>query len=289
MAAPTPAALAWQRERDRLVGIAYRMLGDFGQAEDVVSDVAIEALRAEEGGGVLSWPAWLTTACVRRSIDRLRRLAALREEYPGPWLPEPVSTERLPEEVVANRELLSIAVLHLAEQLSPEARAAVVLHRAFGMTAVEIAPVLGRSPAAVRQLVSRGERRLNVAAEAPRGDPAVLRRIVRAIEEGDIDGVVSLLDDDAVLWTDGGGRVKSALNPIFGAERIARFFRGVLATAFADPSSPVVASIVDVNGGPALSLTLQGVRDVLVFETGSSGRLLGLRRISNPEKLTRAF
>ena len=96
----TPATLAWRDERDRLVGIAYRMLGDLGHAEDVVSEVAIEAVRFErdEPGRARSWPAWLTTVCVRRSIDRVRREAAVREEYPGPWLPEPVSVASLPME-----------------------------------------------------------------------------------------------------------------------------------------------------------------------------------------------
>lgn len=140
MTASTPATAAWHAERDRLLGIAYRMLGDFGHAEDVVSEVAIEAVRAERtaAGAVRSWPAWLTTVCVRRSIDSARRQAAAREEYPGPWLPEPVATQRLPEDAVANRELLSVVLLHLAEQLAPEARAALILHRAFDMSSVEI-------------------------------------------------------------------------------------------------------------------------------------------------------
>ena len=162
MTAASPAALAWEAERGRLIGIAYRMLGDFGHAEDVVSEVAIEALKAERADAVRSWPAWLTTTCVRRTIDRVRALVAVREEYTGHWLPEPVATERLPEDAVADREMLSLALLHLAEQLSPEARAAVVLHRAYAMTAIEIGEILERSPASVRQLISRGERRLQI-------------------------------------------------------------------------------------------------------------------------------
>ncbi len=249
---------------------------------------AIEALRAEQATDVRSWPAWLTTVCVRRSIDRLRQLQALREEYPGPWLPEPVATERLPDDVVANRELLSIAVLHLAEQLSPEARAAVVLHRAFGMSATEIAPVLERSPTAVRQLISRGERRLQIDGDSSPPEPAALAAlgaVLRAIEQGDVAAVAALLTDDAVLWTDGGGRVKSALNPIFGPERIARFFAGILQLARRD-SVPVMARVVGVNGEPAVSLSLHGNPDVTVFEL-HRGAIRGVRRISNPEKLTR--
>ena len=179
----TPAARAWEAERGRLIGIAYRMLGDFGHAEDVVSEVAIDALRTEQAdaGGVRSWPAWLTTTCVRRSIDRVRSLAAVREDYTGHWLPEPVETSRLPEDAVADREMLSLALLHLAEQLTPDARAAVVLHRAYGMPATEIAEILEKSPAAVRQLISRGERRLRLDEDAspPRAtDPQALSALV---------------------------------------------------------------------------------------------------------------
>ncbi|OFI38687.1 RNA polymerase subunit sigma-70 [Arthrobacter sp. SW1] len=288
------AASAWQSERNRLLGIAYRMLGDFGHAEDVVSEVAIDAVRQErrpDGGRVDSWPAWLTTVCVRRSVDRVRQLATVREDYTGPWLPEPVDTARLPEDAVANRELLSLTLLHLAEQLAPEARAALVLHRAFGMSAPEIAEILEKTPAAVRQLISRAERRLEIDPEAPAPrakDRAALEELVAAIEHGDIDTVVAMLDRDAVLWADGGGRVRSARNPLFGAARIARFFAGILGKAAAvDPLQPVRARLVDVNGGPAVLLRHNGRTDVLFVDGGPDGSIRELRQLSNPDKLTR--
>ncbi|KAB1648885.1 sigma-70 family RNA polymerase sigma factor [Pseudoclavibacter endophyticus] len=293
MTTPSAAATAWDRDRGRLLGIAYRMLGDFGLAEDVVSEVALEAWQAERSGTVDSWPAWLTTTCVRRSIDRLRHVAARREDYPGPWLPEPVATDRLPDEVAANRELLSITLLHLAEQLTPEARAAIVLHRAFGMTAPEIAPVIDRTPVAVRQLISRGERRLGIDRDgaAPQGgNPAVIERLMRAIESGEVGEVVALLSDDAVLWADGGGRMRSAMNPVFGAHRIARFFAGVIGKRRrADPAMTVEVAPVEVNGEAAISLRLADERDVISLELDSAGRIRGLRRISNPDKLARAL
>ncbi|MFE6995849.1 sigma-70 family RNA polymerase sigma factor [Microbacterium sp. NPDC057659] len=291
--AATPATRAWEAERGRLIGIAYRMLGDFGHAEDVVSEVAIEALNEERAGErVRSWPAWLTTVCVRRTIDRVRSLAASREEYTGHWLPEPVATSRLPEDAVADRELLSIALLHLAEQLAPDARAAVVLHRAFGMSAVEIGEILERSPAAVRQLISRGERRLRIspddadAAEAPPADPAALANLVTAIEGGDISAVLDLLTDDAILWSDGGGRVRAALNPIFGADKVRRFFLGVTEKAIAhDPEHPFSVAILDANGEPAIALTHSGRTDVLALEFDAEGRIRGIRQVCNPDKL----
>lgn len=295
MTVTTPAASAWDAERGRLFGIAYRMLGDAGEAEDVVSEVALHALRAEDTAGVpvRSWPAWLTTTCVRRSVDRLRALAARREEYPGPWLPEPVATDRLPEEVAAGRDLLSIGLLHLAEQLSPRERAAVVLHRAFAMPAPEIAEILGTTPAAVRQLVSRGQRRLELVHEPSggsqaggRGDAVALRALVRAIEEGDVSAVVALLADDAVLWSDGGGKVRAAINPVLGADRIARFFVGVLAKA-ARSGVPVEIGLIEVNGTLAADLRQPTRRDVLSIACDADGRITGLHQVSNPDKLSR--
>lgn len=299
----SPATRAWQAERGRLIGIAYRMLGDYGHAEDVVSEVAIDALQQERAAAprchdapasppVRSWPAWLTTVCVRRSIDRVRSLAAAREEYVGHWLPEPVATARLPEDAVADRELLSLALLHMAEQLAPDARAAVVLHRAYGMSAVEIGRILEKSPAAVRQLISRGERRLRLADDPTvtrAADPAALGALLGAVEQGDISGVLALIADDAILWSDGGGRVSAARNPIFGADHVRRFLSGILQKATADPAVPFDAALLDVNGEPAVALAHSGRTDVLTLEFGADGRIHGLRQVCNPDKLTRAL
>lgn len=294
IAAATPAARAWDEERGRLIGIAYRMLGDFGHAEDVVSEVAIEALKQERSapGRVRSWPAWLTTVCVRRAIDRSRSLAAAREDYPGHWLPEPVATSRLPEDAVADREMLSLALLHLAEQLAPEARAAVVLHRAYAMTAVEIGEILQKSPAAVRQLISRGERRLQLDTDAaPRpADPRALTALVDAVQGGDLSVLLDLLADDTILWTDGGGVVAATRNPIFGAVKVRRFLLGVRAKAAAfDPRHPFRLAALDVNGEPAVALSHSGRTDVLTVEFDASGRIVGLRQVCNPDKLRHAL
>ncbi|WP_243231816.1 sigma-70 family RNA polymerase sigma factor [Microbacterium sp. CIAB417] len=292
MTPSTPAARAWSTERGRLVGIAYRMLGDLGHAEDVVSEVAIEALREERAGDgrVRSWPAWLTTVCVRRAIDRVRAVAAVREEYVGHWLPEPVALSRLPEDAVADREMLSLGLLHLAEQLAPDARAAVVLHRAYGMSAVEIGGILEKSPAAVRQLISRAERRLRLAPPGDRppstADPAAVSVLIAALEGGEIDVLLDMLADDAILWSDGGGRVRAALNPIFGSAKVRRFFLGVLEKAVAaDPAHPFSVASLDANGDPAFALTHSGRTDVVVLEFGADRRIVGIRQVSNPDKL----
>ncbi|MCA1305353.1 RNA polymerase subunit sigma-70 [Microbacterium esteraromaticum] len=295
MSAATAATRAWDAERGRLIGIAYRMLGDLGHAEDVVSEVAVDALTAEraDAGAVRSWPAWLTTTCVRRSIDRVRMLSAVREDYVGHWLPEPVTTDRLPEDAVADREMLSLALLHVAEQLAPEARAAVVLHRAYAMTAVEIGGILQKSPAAVRQLISRGERRLGLDADAPApkpADPVALSALVDALRGGDLSTLFDLLTDDAILWSDGGGVVGAALNPIFGAEKVRRFYLGVLQKAAAyDAATPFTLDVIEVNGEPAMALAHSGRVDVLTLEFDGDGRVCGIRQVCNPHKLHHAF
>lgn len=292
MTALSPAAEAWRAEQHRLTGIAYRMLGDYGLAEDVVSEVALAAVRAERTGGadVRSWPAWLTTVCVRRSIDQLRELAAEREEYPGPWLPEPVATDRLPEEVVADRELLSIGLLHLVEQLRPEARAALVLHRGFRMTAVEIGEILDRSPAAVRQLVSRAERRLQIDDATPRSDAAAaqtLSAMVTAIERGEVATLLHLLTEDAVLWTDGGGKIRAARNPIYGAAKIKAFYTGIFTAAMAQRPDAVRVAVVHVNGEQVLDVRILDRRDLVALDLDPTGRVRGVRQVANPDKLTR--
>lgn len=282
----TPATVAWEQSRGRLFGIAYRMLGDVGHAEDVVSEVGMAAVVAErESGQVRSWPAWLTTVGVRKSIDRARHLASIKEDYPGPWLPEPVATDALPEEAVANRELLSLTVLHLAEQLSPESRAALVLARAFDMPAEEIGRILDKSPAAVRQLISRANRRLDLDREvsAP-ADPRALERLVDAIHSADLEATLrALLADDAVYWSDGGGKVASAVNPIFGAEKIVRFLAGVLTPE--DLDGRHMSETLEVNGGIALAVLRDGDTRVLEIELGTDGLIRGLRQVNNPDKL----
>lgn len=296
MSTSTPATRAWQAEQGRLLGIAYRMLGDFGHAEDVVSEVALEALQAERmpHTTVASWPAWLTTVCVRRSIDRVRREAAIREEYPGPWLPEPVATELLPEEAVTNGELLSLALLHLAEQLDPEPRAALILHRAFAMTAPEIGSVLGKSPAAIRQMISRAERRLQIDEDS--GAPttvntAAINGLIAAIHNGDVNAVLQALEPEAVLWSDGGGKVSSARRPVMGADNIVRFLLGILGKAAeVSPDQPPILEFIEVNGEPAIDFLQPGLgrRDVVTLQLSADGRVRGIRQVSNPDKLTRA-
>ena len=286
------------------------MLGDVGLAEDIVSEVGIAAViqerkgavdrsdghagdsaqPAEDPGGsgtVRSWPGCLTTVCVRRSIDQARHLDSVKEEYPGSWLPEPVATEALPDEAVANRELLSVTLLHLADQLTPEARAAVVLSRAFDVPTNEISVILDKSAAAVRQMISRAERRLDLGRHISRtGNRQVIDRLVDAIRSGDQSSTLRLLlADDAIFWSDGGGKVPATRNPLFGIDRIVRFFAAVFDPS--DPSRQQVSGVIDVNGEAAIGIVKDGDLRVLAIEVDDAGLVAGLRQVNNPDKLER--
>lgn len=284
------------------------MLGDVGLAEDVVSEVGIAAVVQERGNtveasdaqasdaqgsdrnrkaAVRSWPAWLTTVCVRRAIDQSRHLASAKEDYPGPWLPEPVSTEALPEEALANRELLSVTLLHLAEQLTPEARAALILSRAFDVSTEEIAAVLDKSPAAIRQLISRASRRLDLDSPVSRpADKRTLGHLIDAIHSGDQSTALRLLlTDDAIFWSDGGGLVPSTRNPIFGADRIVRFLTAVINPQ--DTNSQHCSGVIEINGGLAIVVEKEGSARILEVEVDAAGQVRGLRQVNNPNKLGR--
>ena len=217
--------------RARLVGVAYRLLGSVGDAEDVVQEAWLRWARVDTAT-VADPLAFLVRTVSRLALDRLRRIAARRETYVGPWLPEPVLTGG-PDDPAAEAERassVSMAMLVVLETLTPLERTVFVLHEAFAYSYAEIAEIVDRSPAAVRQLAHRA--REHVAARRPRfaADPAVRRtateRFLRASLEGDLAALLELLAPDATLWADGGGKAKAPLRPIHGADKIARFFVG---------------------------------------------------------------
>lgn len=201
--------------------------------------------------------------------------AAQAIRLPAQRPPEPVSTDQLPEDAVANRDLLSLTLLHLAEQLNPETRAAFVLTRAFDMSAEEVAGILGKSSAAVRQMISRAARRIDLDRQVTRtADSVMLGRLIDAIHSGDLRTALGLLlAEDAVFWADGGGKVSSALNPIFGAQRIIRFFHSV--TTPGSSSGQDFRGTVKVNGGFAIAVVRAGRDHISDF----TGRFLSSLRI----------
>ncbi|WP_211256740.1 RNA polymerase sigma factor SigJ [Allokutzneria albata] len=282
--AVTSTAGEFQRERPRLLGIAYGIIGDLGEAEDVVQEAWLRLSRTE---GVADVTAWLVVAVSRLALDVMRSARKRREDYVGPWLPEPVvSTEEGPEDRVTLADSVDMAMLVVLETLSPAERTAFVLHEVFGLPFTEIAEVVGRTPASVRQLASRA--RKHVRERSPRFDPDPVRQrevvgaFLAACEGGDLDAMLRLLDPDVVLNSDGGGIVRAARRPVVGADRVARFLIGVR-TKWPDRAlRPAM-----VNGFTGLLMT-RGDELVAVYSiTAADGLITAINAVLHPTKLAR--
>ncbi|BCJ70210.1 sigma factor [Polymorphospora rubra] len=277
----------FEGQRGRLTALAYRMVGSWTDAEDVVQDVAVEWWAG--AGDVANPGGWLTKTTVRRAIDALRRRQ--RESgYVGPWLPEPVVVDRQPAaaDLVEARETLSTAFLLIAEALTPPQRAVVVL-RSLGYRHDEIAGFLDITPAAARQHHTRATRTLDrqgpptgTGTAGRDGDDAVTRSLLGAFlsaaRDGDLEALVALLHDDVVAYNDGGGRTRAALNPLFGPAKVARFVVGVSGTY-----ARRAVRLVTVNGTPGAIVTLGGTAHVISLQV-RDGRIYRIFDVSNPDK-----
>jgi RNA polymerase sigma-70 factor (ECF subfamily) len=212
-------------------GVAYRMLGSVAEAEDVAQEAMLRLARQDDT--IAEPAAWITTVATRLSINVLKSARARRESYVGPWLPEPLLED--PEPGPASKaelaDSLSLALLVLLERLSPAERAAYLLREVFGYGYAEIAGIIEQTEVNSRQLVSRARKHLE--ASRPRFDAdeeardALLEQFLAAAENGDLEGLEALLAEDAVLYTDGGGKVLASPEPLYGAALIARFMAGV--------------------------------------------------------------
>jgi RNA polymerase sigma-70 factor (ECF subfamily) len=284
-------AEVFEAHRPRLTGIAYGMLGTVAEAEDVVQDAYLRWHEAD-AAGIRSAEAFLVTVTTRIAIDRLRSARVRRESYVGPWLPEPlVADERSPDpaDLVADAEQLSLAVLATLERLNPVERAVLLLRDVFDLEYGEIADVVDKSPANVRQIATRARAHAGDTARHQDTSPAEERRLrdafLMAIATGDVAGLTEVLAADAVLYTDGGGVVNAARVPIYTAAKVARFFIGVWPKAPADSR----LAEVRVNGEPGWRVTSEsagGVVGVLALEL-RDGLIAGVRFVGNPEKLQR--
>lgn len=276
-------ARLWDRERPRLTALAYRIVGGWHEAEDVVA----RSWPRFEAAGALERPeAWLTTIVTRLAIDAGRRAKARREDYVGSWLPEPVATDRLPEEAAEARSLLGLGMLRVMEALAPEDRAIYVLREGFDVPYADIAACVERSEAACRQVMSRARGSLRAAAARDEGlergegaldEDATLRALVDAVAAGDLGEVVGLISEDCVLWADGGGVVKAALHPVRGRDRVAAFLASV-------GRIPSTASWLEVNGGPAVLYTTAHGRYLYLLEHDGV-RVTAIQVHANPAKL----
>lgn len=274
------AAERFTQARPRLLRLAYSELGDMGEAEDVVQEAWLRLERADSEA-IENLDGWLTRVVARLALDHLQSARARRETYVGPWLPEPLMSED-PTDRVTLDESVSYALLTVLEQLSPAERTAFVLHDVFDVPFGEIAEVVGRTPEAVRQLASRARR--HVKNESPRfaasrdeHDRAV-RAFAQAIGEGDLEGLVAILDPNVVWTSDGGGLASAARRPLHGASRVARAW-GALSRTLGEPIE------IKFNGQLGLVIPAgDGHRAALSFAV-SDGRITRVDSIRNPEKL----
>jgi RNA polymerase sigma-70 factor, ECF subfamily len=280
----TDLARAFEGERPRLVRVAYGILGSIGEAEDVVQEAWLR-LQRSDAAAVEDLRAWLTTVVSRLALDALDSARRRRETYVGEWLPEPLVEEAGDDGVLD--EKVTTALLLVLERLSPAERAAFLLHDVFDLPFEEVAAAVGRSPAAVRQLASRARR--HVEAGKPRfpASREEQERIAVAFglawQQGDLEGLLGLLDADAVFRSDGGGQVPAAGRPLHGAERVARVLVG-LGRASDRQGREARGALIAVNGAPGL-LVDDGATRSVVSLTIDSGRIVAVDVVRNPEKL----
>ena len=273
--------------RSLLFSIAYRVLGTAADAEDAVQDTWLKWSAADRSR-VADPRAYLVRIVTNVSIDRLRAERSRRETYVGPWLPEPVPTST---DTAVDADSVSIALLVVLETLSPIERAVFVLREAFDFSHAEIAEAMGRSEESVRQTAHRA--RAHVAARRPRlqvdrrRQQVVTERFLTASTGGDINALLELMAPDVALWTDGGGKVRQALKPIVGAERVAAWFAGVVRRPYEGVEiAAMTTEIVELNGIPAIVFTGGGrVLSVLGLDLDADGRVVAIHNIANPDKL----
>jgi RNA polymerase sigma-70 factor, ECF subfamily len=279
--AAVDAATAFEEHRPLLLGVAYRMLGSMWDAEDIVQDAYTRWARNADT--VREPRAFLLTVVTRIALDHLKSARVAREAYVGPWLPEPVATNALgPMDTAELRDTVAYATVHLMERLSPPERAVFVLREAFELPYERIAEILGNSVANCRQLHSRGRRRLGDSRRfppAPQTYARLLRTFLAAAETGDLADLGRVLSDDITVWNDGGGKVRAALRPVSGLDRVMPFLAGLLAHRVFDPGPTV-----EVNGQPAGMLYVAGEPRVCALHVRTD-RITGIYVVNNPDKL----
>lgn len=280
----------FQRHRNRLFGLAYRMLGTPADAEDVLHDAWLR-LQAQDIAALEDPEAWLVTVTTRLALDRLRRAKAERERYAGPWLPEPLAPEhQRPDAVLERDESLTLSFLLLLERLGPEERAAFLLHDVFDYGHADAAAILGIGEDACRQRVHRAKARLRegrprfqVDASAQR---RLLQRFVEAMRAPGMETLQALFAEDAVHISDGGGLARATLHPLHGAERLARLY---LQLARHGEGRDLRFELATLNGAPALLLREGEALTTAMWIECDDHRITAILALRNPEKLARLF
>lgn len=273
--------------RSLLFTVAYEILGSAADAEDVLQETWLRWV-AVDLDEVRDRRAYLVRIATRQALNRLRAQQRRREDYVGPWLPEPLLTSPDVAEDAVLADSVSFALMVVLETLSPTERAVFVLHESFGFTHVEIAEAVEKSPAAVRQIAHRA--RAHVESRRPRqqADAAETRRALEAFEvaaeSGDVQALMDVLAPDVVLLADGGGVRQAVPNPVRGGDKVARLFLGGLRKA----SGTLAVRPTTINGSPALLVTLDDAMDGVLAASLRDGRIAGIYYVRNPEKLGHA-
>jgi RNA polymerase sigma factor (sigma-70 family) len=278
---------SFEQNRTRLRAVAYRMLGSFAEADDAVQEAWLRVSRAD-ASDVDNLGAWLTTIVARVCLNMLRSRKARREEPLDVHVPDPVISRAdgtNPEDQALLAEGVGLALNVVLETLSPAERLSFVLHDMFGLPFEEIAPMLGRSPSAARQLASRGRRRVRGAdVQAPDRDIARQREVVDAFfaaaHGGDFDALVAVLDPDVVARIDGGTARADLSGVVHGAAAVAR--QTLAIASISAPKHPVL-----VNGAAGVIITLNGQPVAVMGFTISGGKIVEIDAINDPERLRR--
>lgn len=283
-----PQTALFQQHRQRLFGLAYRMLGRPADAEDVLHDAWLRW--HEQDTSTLDDPeAWLVTVTTRLALDRLRRAKTEREHYTGPWLPEPLEPmDEAPSEQLERAETLSLSFLLLLERLSPEERAAFLLKEVFDYSHAEAAAILGIAEDACRQRVHRAKTRLREGRPRFNVDHSMqqrmLQRFLAAMDRPDLDSLRALFAEDAVHISDGGGVVRAVLRPLYGQDRVARLYRQI---ALHSGGPETVRQLSRLNGAPALLIWTGGRLTSALWVECDGERITAIHSIRHPEKLAR--
>jgi RNA polymerase sigma factor (sigma-70 family) len=292
-----PSLNAIMSERRQLINLAYRLLGSLADAEDVVQETYARwyAMSRQQQEAVESPGGWLMKVASRICLDLLGSARARRESYVGEWIPEPLPdrTEWIggrsggssvdPADRVTLDESINMAFLVVLESMTPAERVAFILHDVFGYSFAEVAEIVGRTPAACRQLASSARRRIR-ASQAPATSTAhqadLVRDFKQAWEAKDIDALIGLLDPDARAIGDGGGLVSAQLRPIEGGEHIARL---VVDVAGRVPNLAILERTV--NGQPGLVAQQDGLTVIVMAFDMANDRIKHIWAVRNPEKL----
>jgi RNA polymerase sigma-70 factor (ECF subfamily) len=280
----------FEEYRSLLFALAYRMVGSAMEAEDIVQEAYLR-YRATPPASIRTLKSFLTTVVHHLCIDHLRTVRVRREEYVGPWLPEPILTGNSasplpPPRRITDWDSISMAFLVLLESLSPLERAVFLLREVFDYEYAEIAQITGRSEMACRQLFSRAKKHISEQRPrfpaSPEAHANMVGRFMQACMAGDIDGLMSLLAEDVTAWMDGGGKVAvSARQPVQGRDQVAR---GIIRHLSRVPEGTTV-EVIEANGLPALLVRVKGqIASLLTLEV--EGEFIrAVRTVLNPDKL----